>query len=178
MSHFHGRFLPGTSLRKLYLGPLLDDILDDVTVAHILGQQYNLTIDYPITLGALEILDLQCSGRPMLNQLQYLQMQCTSHAAEVLTLLLSLTPCLRLFYLALYPSPTAGFEVLSRLLYLRRRPSYVENLIIDHSCTHEDKPGDIAFLSFNSILRLFPHYWWRSFRTCVLSDRYHTLDWL
>lgn len=31
-------------------------------------------------------------------------MQCTSHAAEVLTLLLSLTPYLRLFYLALYPS--------------------------------------------------------------------------
>lgn len=120
-----GRLLLGTSLKKLYLGPLLDEVLDDFTVALVLAQQSmeDLTINYPITMEALEILDQQCGGRPMFNHLQYLQMHCTSHAAEVLTLLLSLTPHLRLFYLTIYPSdtykpwvmPTAGFEALTQL---------------------------------------------------------------
>ncbi|KAG9665374.1 hypothetical protein KCU64_g101, partial [Aureobasidium melanogenum] len=103
-----GRLLLGTSLKKLYLGPLLDEVLDDFTVALVLAQQSmeDLTINYPITMEALEILDQQCGGRPIFNHLQYLQMHCTSHAAEVLTLLLSLTPHLRLFYLTIYPSDT------------------------------------------------------------------------
>ncbi|KAG9856859.1 hypothetical protein KCU98_g3460, partial [Aureobasidium melanogenum] len=123
-----GRLLLGTSLKKLYLGPLLDEVLDDLTVALVLAQQSmeDLTINYPITMEALEILDQQCGGRPMLNHLQYLQMHCTSHAAEVPTLLLPLTPHLRLFYLTIYPSdtdkpwvmPTAGFEALTQLLRL------------------------------------------------------------
>ncbi|KAH0021040.1 hypothetical protein KCU78_g6270, partial [Aureobasidium melanogenum] len=109
----------------LYLGPLIDDILDDFTVALVLAQQSikDLTINYPINLEALEMLGQQCGGLPKLNQLQYLQMRCTNHAAEVLTLLLSLTQLLRLFYLMIYPSdtdepwvmPTAGFEALTQL---------------------------------------------------------------
>ncbi|KAG9747453.1 hypothetical protein KCU73_g7346, partial [Aureobasidium melanogenum] len=120
-----GRLLVGSSLKKLYLGPSVEDNLDDVTVALVLAQQSinDLTINYPISLQALEMLGQQCGGLPMLNQLQYLQMHCTNHAAEVLTLLLSLTLQLRLFYLTIHPSdtdkpwvmPTAGFEALTQL---------------------------------------------------------------
>ncbi|KAG9566328.1 hypothetical protein KCU71_g5986, partial [Aureobasidium melanogenum] len=69
-----GRLLLGTSLRKLYLGPLIDDILDNFTVALVLAQQSikDLTINYPINLEALEMLGQQCGGLPKLNQLQYL----------------------------------------------------------------------------------------------------------
>ncbi|KAH0170401.1 hypothetical protein KCU67_g2658, partial [Aureobasidium melanogenum] len=123
-----GRLLLGTSLKKMYLGPLVDDVLDDFTVALVLAQQSinDLTINYPISLQALEMLGQQCGGLPMLNQLQYLQMQCTNDAAEVLTLLLSSTPHLRLLYLTIHPSdtdkpwvmPTAGFEALTQLPFL------------------------------------------------------------
>ncbi|KAG9606154.1 alcohol oxidase, partial [Aureobasidium melanogenum] len=45
-----GRLLLGTSLKELYLGPLLDEVLDDFTVALVLAQQSmeDLTIDHPI----------------------------------------------------------------------------------------------------------------------------------
>lgn len=120
--------LLSTSLRKLSLGPLLDDILDDFTVALALAQPsiQDLTLGYPITLEAFKILDQQCHGLPSLFRLMYLQVTCTINAGEVLPLLLSLTPNLTLFYLTLYPSetdkpwvmPTAGFEALTQLQYL------------------------------------------------------------
>lgn len=122
------RLLLSSSLKKLYLGPLLDDVLDDFTVALALAQQSieDLTIAYPITLEALAILDQQCCGRPILARLQYLQITSTINAGEVLSLLLSMTPNLTLFYLTLYLSETdkpwtmqsQGFEALAQLQHL------------------------------------------------------------
>ncbi|KAH0365909.1 hypothetical protein KCU65_g5739, partial [Aureobasidium melanogenum] len=135
-----GRLLLSTSLKKLYFGPLLDEILDDFTVALVLAQQsiQILMIDYPITLEALKILSQQCNGRQMLKQLYHLQIHCTVDAAEVLTLLLPLTPHLDFFRLTLYPSktdmwvlPTECFEALARL-------SDLSHLSISFQCAENE----------------------------------------
>jgi hypothetical protein len=83
-------FLLDTRIQHLTLGPLLNDSLDDWSVALILAQQSLVTLEIhePVTKHALEILQQQCHEVRPLEKLQGMRIIIHVSDEEVVSSLL------------------------------------------------------------------------------------------
>jgi hypothetical protein len=121
--------LLSATLKELFIGHLLDEVVDDWTIAIALAQPLLRILDLssPITPDSLQILRDQCEGHLMLSKLQKITAVSGINAEQALADLLSYTPNLTSLNIiidhpvnatAWSPSATA-FRAIGQLMHLR-----------------------------------------------------------